>query len=87
MTDLIINVDALEEANQPFEADLPREFLAKILKGLGQRGLVRSTRGAHGGYQTASVHVSDATPHFEAHAGTAAAVLQSWQAKHPHRRP
>src|SRR5881398_701364 len=30
---------------------LPREFLAKILKILTDRGLVRSTRGAHGGYQ------------------------------------
>ena len=32
---------------------LPREFLAKILKVLGARGLVRSVRGAHGGYQLA----------------------------------
>jgi Rrf2 family protein len=32
---------------------LPREFLAKILKGLAAEGLVRSTRGAHGGYQLA----------------------------------
>ena len=32
---------------------LPREFLAKILKVLGGRGLVRSSRGAHGGYQLA----------------------------------
>jgi Rrf2 family protein len=32
---------------------LPREFLAKILKGLAARELVRSTRGAHGGYQLA----------------------------------
>ncbi|HEX4385182.1 MAG TPA: Rrf2 family transcriptional regulator [Myxococcales bacterium] len=32
---------------------LPREFLAKILKGLAARALVRSTRGAHGGYQLA----------------------------------
>src|SRR5450432_1220730 len=32
---------------------LPREFLAKILKGLAGRGLVRSTRGSHGGYQLA----------------------------------
>jgi Rrf2 family protein len=32
---------------------LPREFLAKILKLLGARGLVRSSRGAHGGYQLA----------------------------------
>ena len=32
---------------------LPREFLAKILKLLTARGLVRSARGAHGGYQLA----------------------------------
>ncbi len=32
---------------------LPREFLAKILKVLAARGLVRSARGAHGGYQLA----------------------------------
>ncbi|HET7784343.1 MAG TPA: Rrf2 family transcriptional regulator, partial [Myxococcales bacterium] len=32
---------------------LPREFLAKILKVLTDKGLVRSTRGAHGGYQVA----------------------------------
>src|SRR5438309_7152375 len=32
---------------------LPREFLAKILKVLTARGLVRSTRGAHGGYTLA----------------------------------
>ncbi len=32
MNDLIINVDALEEANQPFEADLPREFLDGVLR-------------------------------------------------------
>jgi Rrf2 family protein len=32
---------------------LPREFLAKILKLLTARGLVRSVRGAHGGYQLA----------------------------------
>src|SRR5207237_10562198 len=30
---------------------LPREFLAKILKVLVARGLVRRVRGAHGGYQ------------------------------------
>jgi len=30
---------------------LPREFLAKILKILIGKGLVRSSRGAHGGYQ------------------------------------
>ena len=32
MNDLIINVDALEEANQPFEADLRREFLDGVLR-------------------------------------------------------
>jgi Rrf2 family protein len=32
---------------------LPREFLAKILKGLAARGLLRPQRGAHGGYQLA----------------------------------
>lgn len=32
---------------------LPREFLAKILKVLTARGLVRSSRGARGGYQLA----------------------------------
>ncbi len=32
---------------------LPREFLAKILKLLAARGLVRSARGSHGGYQLA----------------------------------
>ncbi len=32
---------------------LPREFLAKILKALTARGLVRSVRGAHGGYTLA----------------------------------
>lgn len=32
MTDLILNVDALEEANQPFEADLPRDFLEGLLR-------------------------------------------------------
>jgi Rrf2 family protein len=32
---------------------LPREFLAKILKVLAGRGLVRSSRVAHGGYQLA----------------------------------
>jgi Rrf2 family protein len=32
---------------------LPREFLAKILKVLAARGLVRSARGARGGYQLA----------------------------------
>ena len=32
MDDLILNVDALEEANQPFEADLPRKFLEGVLR-------------------------------------------------------
>ena len=32
MDDLILNVDALEEANQPFEADLTREFLDSVLR-------------------------------------------------------
>ncbi len=32
---------------------VPREFLAKILKVLAERGLLRSSRGAHGGYQLA----------------------------------
>ena len=32
MNDLILNVDALEEANQPFEADLPRDFLEEVLR-------------------------------------------------------
>ena len=31
MNDLILSVDALEEANQPFEADLPRDFLDEVL--------------------------------------------------------
>jgi uncharacterized protein len=32
VNDLILNVDALEGANQPFEADLPREFLDGVLR-------------------------------------------------------
>jgi len=32
---------------------VPREFLAKILKVLAAQGLLRSSRGAHGGYQLA----------------------------------
>lgn len=32
MNDLILNVDALEDASQPFEADLPREFLDGVLR-------------------------------------------------------
>src|SRR5256885_16291375 len=31
----------------------PEDFLAKILKTLADQGMVRSTRGAHGGYQIA----------------------------------
>jgi DUF177 domain-containing protein len=30
--DLILNVDALEDANQPFEVDLTREFLDSVLR-------------------------------------------------------
>ncbi len=33
--------------------DVPEDFLAKILKQLVDRGLVRSTRGPHGGYALA----------------------------------
>lgn len=33
--------------------DVPQDFLAKILKTLVSKDLVRSTRGAHGGYQLA----------------------------------
>lgn len=33
--------------------DTPEDFLAKILKTLADKGLVKSTRGAHGGYQLA----------------------------------
>ncbi|HET9451756.1 MAG TPA: Rrf2 family transcriptional regulator [Aggregicoccus sp.] len=33
--------------------EVPQDFLAKILKTLVERGLTRSTRGAHGGYQLA----------------------------------
>jgi Rrf2 family protein len=33
--------------------EVPQDFLAKILKTLVERGLARSTRGAHGGYQLA----------------------------------
>jgi uncharacterized protein len=32
VNDLIINVDALAEANQPFEADLPRDFIDGVLR-------------------------------------------------------
>lgn len=34
-------------------ADVPRQSLAKILHGLRQKGLVKSTRGPGGGYQLA----------------------------------
>jgi uncharacterized protein len=30
--DLILNVDALEEANRPFEANLPRDFIDAVLR-------------------------------------------------------
>src|SRR5688500_8148102 len=33
--------------------DVPEDFLAKILKTLVERNMVRSTRGAHGGYTLA----------------------------------
>ena len=33
--------------------EVPQDFLAKILKTLVEKGLARSTRGAHGGYQLA----------------------------------
>ncbi len=32
MNDLVLNVDALEEAKEPFEADLSREFLDGVLR-------------------------------------------------------
>jgi uncharacterized metal-binding protein YceD (DUF177 family) len=32
VNDLILNIDALEEANKPFEADLSREFLDSVLR-------------------------------------------------------
>jgi uncharacterized protein len=32
VTDLILDIDALEEANRPFSADLPREFLDSVLQ-------------------------------------------------------
>lgn len=51
-------------ASQPFEAvvpfreiarrmDVPQDFMAKILKTLVAKRMVRSTRGAHGGYSLA----------------------------------
>jgi uncharacterized protein len=33
LPELDLDVDALEEANRPFEADLPREFLDSVLRG------------------------------------------------------
>lgn len=32
MNDLVLNVDALDEAQEPFEADLPRELLESVLR-------------------------------------------------------
>jgi uncharacterized protein len=32
VNDLILDIDALEEASRPFEADLPREFLDSVLR-------------------------------------------------------
>ena len=32
MNNLILDIDALEEANRPFEADLSREFLDSVLR-------------------------------------------------------
>lgn len=32
MNELILDIDALEEANRPFSADLPREFLDAVLR-------------------------------------------------------
>ncbi len=42
------------------QMDIPKEFLAKILKTLVKSGLVRSVRGAHGGYSLAvsASHIS-----------------------------
>ena len=47
-----------EESVVPFreiarQMDVPEDFLAKILKTLVDQGLVRSTRGPHGGYALA----------------------------------
>src|SRR5437870_10519187 len=44
-------IASLQDLSVPLH--LPREFLAKILKILTPQGLVRSSRGAHGGYQLA----------------------------------
>ncbi len=32
MNDLVLNVDALDEAQEPFEADLPRVLLDSVLR-------------------------------------------------------
>jgi len=37
------------------QMDVPEDFLAKILKTLVDQGLVRSTRGPHGGYALAKI--------------------------------
>jgi Rrf2 family protein len=44
-------IATLQDLSLPLH--MPREFLAKILKILSAKGLVRSSRGAHGGYQLA----------------------------------
>src|SRR2546426_12677686 len=44
-------IASLQDLSVPLH--LPREFLAKILKILTAKGLVHSSRGAHGGYQLA----------------------------------
>src|SRR2546428_9767993 len=44
-------IASLQDLSVPLH--LPREFLAKVLKILTAKGLVRSSRGAHGGYQLA----------------------------------
>jgi len=44
-------IATLQDLSVPLH--MPREFLAKILKILSAKGLVRSSRGAHGGYQLA----------------------------------
>src|SRR3989442_6575424 len=44
-------IASLQDLSVPLH--LPGEFLAKILKILTAKGLVRSIRGAHGGYELA----------------------------------
>ena len=44
-------IATLQDLSLPLH--MPREFLAKILKILTAKGLVRSSRGAHGGYRLA----------------------------------